>query len=270
MVYVDVITNDIHPSFFIEREDETAMNEKKKKMMMQLSGVLVAVLVLSALVIPEKILNYVFVLAILTWLAAVFIYFKKDKEKNHHMQVINVEPDYKKMFAKQVYHRIQERMRCKFPGAMFQICDADLQKIAYTGKTVYVEVKRVENYTHMSVALSNDGELIMNLFSLVNLDNVQKSMIESIEEEDKEVEQWFTQKGQQLLTELLTNMNSRGYSKISINEDGDVMVREAGRNCVKDYFKDIPPKKDWPKLKELMANDGVDVQVSTRYLKFAW
>ena len=124
----------------------------------------------------------------------------------------------------------------------------------------------------MSVSLAKNGDLILNMFSLVNLDMVHQTIIEPQDtiDLDDQLEQWFERKGQQLLTELLTNMNSRGYSKISINEEGDVMVREDGRNCVKDFFKEIPPKKDWQKLKELMSKEGVNVQVSARYLKFAW
>lgn len=81
---------------------------------------------------------------------------------------------------------------------------------------------------------------------------------------------WFTQKGQQLLTELITNMNSRGYSKLSINENGDVTVRENGRNVRKDHFHEIPPKESWARLRELMMDEDVQVQVSGRQLTFAW
>ena len=69
----------------------------------------------------------------------------------------------------------------------------------------------------------------MNLFSLVNFENIQETK-NLMENKNQDIEQWFTQKGQQLLTELITNMNSRGYSRLSINENGDVTVKENGRN----------------------------------------
>ena len=59
----------------------------------------------------------------------------------------------------------------------------------------------------------------------------------------QDIEQWFTQKGQQLLTELITNMNSRGYSKLSINENGDVTVKENGRNVRKDLSMKFRQKR---------------------------
>ena len=51
----------------------------------------------------------------------------------------------------------------------------------------------------------------MKLFSLVNFESIQgtKNLMEN---EEQNIEQWFTQKGQQLLTELITIMKSRGFS----------------------------------------------------------
>ena len=237
---------------------------------------LVMVWILMAIIVPKEYLKVAFgsllllaILFVAYWLRKEQRPMKKEKPK---MQVIDVGPDYKKLFVQQTYYRIQEKMRTKFPNVSVEISEYELYKIACEGKTIYAAIDQAEHYTHLSVALAKNGDLIMNLFSLVNLDMIHQTtdQIQQVIEEDTQVEQWFERKGQQLLTELLTNMNARGYSKISINEEGDVMVREDGRNCVKDYFKEIPPKKDWQKLKELMSKDGVNVQVSARYLKFAW
>ena len=90
------------------------------------------------------------------------------------------------------------------------------------------------------------------------------------EKQKNELEQWYTQKGQQLLTELITNMNSRGYTKLQINEAGDVTVKENGRQVLKDRFSEIPPKEQWSKLKELMEDDELHIKVSSKQLTLAW
>ena len=110
----------------------------------------------------------------------------------------------------------------------------------------------------------------MNLFALVSLENAQVQTQSMPEENKVDVEQWYTQKGQQLLTELITNMNTRGYTELSISENGDVTVVENGRNVIKDRFQEIPPKKDWRKLKKLMLEEDIEVQVSRKQLSFAW
>lgn len=39
---------------------------------------------------------------------------------------------------------------------------------------------------------------------------------------------------------------------------------------IKDRFQEIPPKKDWRKLKKLMLEEDIEVQVSGKQLSFAW
>ena len=252
------------------------MNEMMRENMKRALMVLVTMWILIALIVPKAYLKSVFGISLLIGIAfSVYLMWKTENRKKKakpKMQVIDVGPDYKKLFVQQTLYRIRERIQAKFPDVVVELSESELQKIACEDKTIYTAVKNAEHYTHMSVALAKNGDLILNMFSLVNLDMVHQTIIEPQDtiELDDQLEQWFERKGQQLLTELLTNMNSRGYSKISINEEGEVMVREDGRNCVKDFFKEIPPKKDWQKLKELMSKEGVNVQVSARYLKFAW
>ena len=133
-------------------------------------------------------------------------------------------------------------------------------------------IKKADDYCHMSISMKNNGDIQLTLFSLVNLDNIRQDAIKQLTDvnHQPDVEQWYTQKGQQLLTELITNMNSRGYTKLYINEAGDVTVKENGRSVLKDRFSEIPPKEQWGRLKELMAEDVVDVQVSPRRLTVAW
>lgn len=203
------------------------------------------------------------------------LYRKLKKEqsqgkKEHAMQIIDLEPDYKALYAQQVLRRIQERVHSTFPDANVEICEKDILRIVSTGKSVYVPIKSAGHYSHISVGFRSDGEIQMNLFSLVNFDHLQKEEKIAESEPTFEIDQWYSQRGQQMLTELITNMNSRGYTKLSINESGDVTVKENGRSVLKDHFKEIPPKEQWGRLKELMAEDEVAIQVSGKRLTVAW
>lgn len=199
------------------------MNEMMREFMKKAIMVLVTVWILMAIFVPKAYLKVAFgsslllaILFVAYWLIKEQQSMKKEKPK---MQVIDIGPDYKKLFVQQTYYRIQEKMRTKFPNVSVEISESELYKIACEGKTIYAAIDQAEHYTHLSVALAKNGDLIMNLFSLVNLDMIHQTtdQIQQEIEEDTQVEQWFERKGQQLLTELLTNMNARGYiEKINI------------------------------------------------------
>ena len=251
------------------------MNEKVKKMAFSMAGTLVAALVLCAVIIPTAYRSYAMMGVTVLWSAVLYLRIQRNKKqqpKHHTMQTIDLEPDYKRLFTQQIQLRTQEKLRSKFPGATFDLCDTEIEQIAAMGKAVYVPIKKADDYCHMSISMKNNGDIQLTLFSLVNLDNIRQDAIKQLTDvnHQPDVEQWYTQKGQQLLTELITNMNSRGYTKLYINEAGDVTVKENGRSVLKDRFSEIPPKEQWGRLKELMAEDEVDVQVSPRRLTVAW
>lgn len=251
-------------------------NGKTKETIMTTTGTFIAAVIGCHVLVLESYRNYVLLAVTGIWLAVLWYKLRKihseqkEQKKEHTMQIIDLEPDYKNLFSQQLQLRVQEKLCTKFPGAVVELCEKEVERLATLGRAVYVPVRKADGFCHIGISLKGNGELQMNLFSLVDLDTVHtaNSFVQEVPEQD--VGQWFTQKGQQLLMELITNMNSRGYTELSISENGDVTVKENGRSVLKDHFQEIPAKKNWAQLKELMASEDVQVKVSGRKLTLAW
>lgn len=251
-------------------------NGKTKEQLRKIVGVWLAWVIGCYIFIPEGYRGYLLVAVSLLCITAFAweMQMQQGRQKRRlpkqKVQMIDLEPNYKKLFVQQIQLCVQEKLRKKFPDATVELGEKELERLATFGKVGYVPIKKADRYCHMSIELMCSGEIQMNLFALVSLENAQ-AQTQSMPEGNKvDVEQWYTQKGQQLLTELITNMNTRGYTELSISENGDVTVVENGRNVIKDRFQEIPPKKDWRKLKKLMLEEDIEVQVSGKQLSFAW
>lgn len=251
-------------------------NGKTKEQLRKIVGVWLAWVIGCYIFIPEGYRGYLLVAVSLLCITAFAweMQMQQGRQKRRlpkqKVQMIDLEPNYKKLFVQQIQLCVQEKLRKKFPDANVELGEKELERLATFGKVGYVPIKKADRYCHMSIELMCSGEIQMNLFALVSLENAQ-AQTQSMPEGNKvDVEQWYTQKGQQLLTELITNMNTRGYTELSISENGDVTVVENGRNVIKDRFQEIPPKKDWRKLKKLMLEEDIEVQVPGKQLSFAW
>ena len=108
------------------------------------------------------------------------------------MQIVDLEPDYKNLFAQQLQLRVQEKLRVKFPEATVALGEKEIMCIAERKKAAYIPVQQAGEYCHISIALSEMGEIHMNLFSLVNFESIQgtKNLMEN---KKQDIEQWFTQ-----------------------------------------------------------------------------
>lgn len=186
--------------------------------------------------------------------------------------LVQLEPDYKKLFVQQAALRIQEKMQQKFEGGRICLTETDIIRLAYLKRPLCVAIEGVDGFSHMNISMTEDGMFRMSLFSLVDFDSISNGKREQQDDalDDTQLEQWYTLKGQHLLTELVTEMNQQGFSRLSIQENGDVVVQENGKYVVKDHLLDFPPKNNWFSLKKMMMDTGIKVRINEKKMTFMW
>ena len=93
------------------------MNEMMRENMKRALMVLVTMWILIALIVPKAYLKSVAVISLLIGIAfSVYLMWKTENRKKKvkpKMQVIDVGPDYKKLFVQQTLYRIRERIQAK-------------------------------------------------------------------------------------------------------------------------------------------------------------
>ncbi len=271
---MDASKDQIHPSFFISQKKKGWIFMMNRQEVMAMVGYLAGLVILCMIVVPVALRKYALIISTVGWALAVYSVVRKKKRQETQktpMQIIDIEPDYKKLFVQQLMIRIDEKIKSRFPEAVIELTENDMLRMVTAKRAICVAVRQADAFSHMNIALRQDGSICMNLFSLVDFDQIhaEEKKVVKLEEETAEVRQWFEQKGQRQIAELITNMNSRGYRRLSIKENGEVVVEEDGKSVVKDYFPDIPKKKDWRKLKALLSEAGVESQTG-KMLTMSW
>lgn len=81
-----------------------------------------------------------------------------------------------------------------------------------------------------------------------------------------EAETWYRMIGSQLLTEAITDLNTRGIKKLEIKENGDIVVEDA----TVDTIDTLPEKSLWDTLTELMRDDGLTASIGYDEILISW
>ncbi len=81
-----------------------------------------------------------------------------------------------------------------------------------------------------------------------------------------EAEIWYRMIGSQLLTDTITDLNTRGIKKLEIKENGDIVVSDA----TVDTIDTLPEKSLWGTLTELMCDDGLTASIGTDEILISW
>lgn len=83
---------------------------------------------------------------------------------------------------------------------------------------------------------------------------------------ENEAETWYQMIGKTILTDAITDLNTRGYKQLSINENGDILI--SGAVC--DTVDSFPEHSLWNRLTELMKEDGLNAFIAGNEISVSW
>ena len=81
-----------------------------------------------------------------------------------------------------------------------------------------------------------------------------------------EAEVWYRMVGCQMLTDAITDLNTRGIKKLEIKENGDIVVSDS----TVDTIDTLPDKSLWDTLADLMRADGLTASVGHNAILISW
>ena len=81
-----------------------------------------------------------------------------------------------------------------------------------------------------------------------------------------EAEVWYRMVGSQMLSDAITDLNTRGIKKLEIKENGDIIVSDS----TVDTINTLPDKSLWDTLADLMRADGLTASVGHNAILISW
>ena len=89
--------------------------------------------------------------------------------------------------------------------------------------------------------------------------------LDGIPETDK-AENWYRFLGRAILTDVITDLNTRGFKRMEITEDGEIRVNDT----TEEQIDDFPEPDGWNTLIAEMANDGLNARIADDRLVVTW
>ena len=172
------------------------------------------------------------------------------------------------MLLAHVNYRVSAAIRSAYPNASWEWKTKDPHRVASQGGIACIRVYNIPNYEYFRVRLGPDASIVCEPIDAPPQpagDAPQTSQAEGLEE-------WFEAKGKEVLTRLMCELNSRGHSKLFLNEDGEVSIQPVpGGGLIPQHQLDSFPKKaDWPKLTELLKGAGLNATQINDSIQIAW
>lgn len=244
-----------------------------------LIGVVIAILALVRGQMLLPLLLTVFALWLLWWLLTQALplwrnnraYRAKEAQLREQSAVANDSGQIADALLRHVNYRITAALHAAYPAAHWEWMTDTPSRFALEGGTARIRVYGIPEYDYADVELDRKANLGCSLVKISPLmPGVQEALPPNRQPLNPRV--WFETRGRAVLEALVTDLNSRGHSSLTVLENGDVFVQttENKKEPAKETFLDFPEKVYWPQLVKVLEEEGYAADARDADILVSW
>lgn len=209
------------------------------------------------------------------------VHRRKICQNNESIQVLSpnrkkgmaLSPEDVQVLMTQYRLRISEKLKSAYPEAVWKwVKEPDLRNLMDCD-TVRIQVENMAEFTHADVYFDFYGRIHINPMTIGNFNPENDSDCDTpvpTEPAVIDVKAWFDLVGRQILDKQITELNAQGHSKLTIKENGDIVINCQKKErflCSLDAF---PEKNYWQELVSVLKDNELDAKIAGNTLQVSW
>lgn len=163
----------------------------------------------------------------------------------------------KHMLIRHLNKRVTAILRNTYPNASWKWCDAEPSTLALNGGKAYIRVYGVPNGAYGEVTVTASADVVVQFLNSYELP-------QSVSSTDPYV--WYEKCGHELLNNVISDLDSRGVTSLTLSENGDIWVNDERES----KFSDFPVKDDWSYLIQILEDNGLDAEIVNNDIVLSW
>lgn len=169
-----------------------------------------------------------------------------------------------------VNYRVSDYLKRAYPDARWEWMMPNPVLFIAQGGTGRIRIYGVPDYEYADVTLDKNGGLDCSLVKIVPMqDNGQGA---PSGQPILDPSAWYELEGRGVLDGIIADLRSRGHSGLTLNEDGSISFQPeaGGHKATKRAFALFPEKVYWPRLVDVLAQEGFTADVQADHIAVSW
>lgn len=190
-----------------------------------------------------------------------------------HKAVLQQEQTTSRILLRHVNHRISGYLRSTYPEISWEWCEECPEILATNGGTGRIRVFGVPEYTHADVKIDQSANISFNMIKSVPLDTFVPTVETEVPVPKKRIidpQIWYEFNGRKVLETVVADLNSRSYTSLTINEDGEICIEQDNQDVAQEQLKGFPEKLYWPRLVDVFISNGLAAQITEKGVQVSW
>lgn len=170
-----------------------------------------------------------------------------------------------------VNYRVSACLKAGYPDARWEWMMRDPALFVAKGGTGRIRVFGIMGYEYADVTVDQSGKLSCALVKMVSVRETAEPG-GAPNQQQPDYEAWYEAQGRGALETLVADLESRGHNALTVREDGSIFIcpKADGKEVKQGVLSGLPAKDIWPKLAELLEQDGLAASVQDNCIAVTW
>lgn len=186
------------------------------------------------------------------------------------------------VLLRHVNYRISAYIQSIHPEATWEWREEFPELIVSKGGTGRIRLFGVENFNYADVTFDQYANIVCDLLNVVPIAQSKpdatvpapsgpaEPVVSTTPTNPVDPRIWYEMQGCKVLQSIIHDLNSRGYSNLTILENGDIVVKQGDSNKVESTLESLPEKTYWTRLCKVFESDGIAATIKDDGLLLAW
>lgn len=180
------------------------------------------------------------------------------------------------VLLRHVSYRISAYLQSAYPSVTWEWCEKTPERIIEKGGIARIRLFGIPDFNYADVMFDQCANIDCDMLRIVPLAQLEGAGHESSEPFNPPPQQpvdpavWYDLQGRQILENLVADLHSRGHSRLTIHENGEICIRQADEEVEQDKFKNFPAKTHWLGIARVLEDAGLAATVEESGIVVSW
>ena len=195
------------------------------------------------------------------------------KSAPFEVPIITLDP-VEQVLLRHVNHRISSHLQSAYGEVTWEWCEKDPVHLAIKGGVGRIRIYGIEDANYADLRFDQNGSISFDMMRIIKVSDITKPERATDElppnKQPVDPQIWYEVQGRKVLESLVTDLNSRGYSHLTLHENGDISITQDQEDVVKEHLGNFPERVYWPRLIQVLEGEGLAAETTAQGIVVSW
>ena len=200
--------------------------------------------------------------------------YEAQQAKKPKLTIPDISDPVNTVLLRHVNFRISTYLKSAYPDATWEWREDFPERLVAKGGTGRIQVYGIADFNFADVTFNQNADINCSLLKIVPMAELTGQPVKEPHSAPAAIpvdpQIWYEKQGRLVLENLITDLNSRGHSHLTIKANGDISIEQNDTEVKQASLENMPEKVYWQRLAKVFQREGLAADITDNGLVLSW